>query len=75
MVEYIEPALRRGLADPHPYVRRVCVMGLLKLWRLLADRGAHEETEGDDTLYSHKGIVAALEKALYDQDPQVNPKP
>ena len=70
MVEYIEPALQQGLADPQPYVRRVCVMGLLKLWGLLAERQPQQEGQ-DDTLYSHKGIVSALHKALCDPDPQV----
>ncbi|KAL8433141.1 hypothetical protein ACSSS7_004118 [Eimeria intestinalis] len=42
MVEYIEPALRRGLQDSQPYVRRVCVMGLIKLWHLLQQRGEQQ---------------------------------
>ncbi|KAL8271920.1 hypothetical protein Esti_004044 [Eimeria stiedai] len=84
MVEYIEPALRRGLQDPQPYVRRVCVMGLIKLWQLLQQRGeqtaaaaeaaaapAAAAGESQDTsLYTHQGIVAALTRALYDSDPQ-----
>ncbi|XP_026193608.1 AP-4 complex subunit beta-1 [Cyclospora cayetanensis] len=72
MIEYIEPALQRGLSDPHPYVRRVCVMGLVKLWRLLGSKKEEEEGVGEETsLYSHSGIAAALHKALYDTDPQV----
>lgn len=73
MVEYIEPALRKGLADPHPYVRRVCVIGLLKLWLLLTDSAQPQlqDPTPTDSLYSYGGIVAALNKALYDQDPQV----
>lgn len=72
MIEYIEPALRKGLTDNHPYVRRVCVMGLVKLWRLMAERADVEcHEENDDSLYHRSGLVAALKKALYDADAQV----
>lgn len=72
MVEYIEPALSKGLADNHPYVRRVCVMGLVKLWRLITDRSeAENQEENEDSLYHRSGMVNALKKALYDADAQV----
>lgn len=34
MLEYVEPAVRRGLADRSGYVRRTAAIGVLKLWHL-----------------------------------------
>lgn len=33
VVEYIQPSVEEGLKDPDPYVRRIAVIGLLKLFR------------------------------------------
>ncbi|KAL8435614.1 hypothetical protein Efla_005959 [Eimeria flavescens] len=66
MAEYIEPALRMGLQDPHPYVRRVCIMGLLKLWLLLSQRAAHEQQPAAAAAAAPAAAAAAAEAA----DPQ-----
>lgn len=34
MIEYVEPAVRRGLTSRSGYVRRTATIGVLKLWHL-----------------------------------------
>lgn len=49
MVEYICDPLKRSLTDPHAYVRKTGVMGVLKMWHL--DVQAFEQENFVDTLY------------------------
>eukprot|EP00559_Dactyliosolen_fragilissimus_P003996 CAMPEP_0184858358 /NCGR_PEP_ID=MMETSP0580-20130426/3480_1 /TAXON_ID=1118495 /ORGANISM="Dactyliosolen fragilissimus" /LENGTH=1088 /DNA_ID=CAMNT_0027354473 /DNA_START=179 /DNA_END=3445 /DNA_ORIENTATION=+ len=49
MVEYIAEPLKRSLQDPHAYVRKTAVMGMLKLHDL--DSEAFEEGKYVDILY------------------------
>jgi AP-4 complex subunit beta-1 len=49
MLEYISEPVRRGLTDPHAYVRKTAVLGALKVYRM--DREAFADANFTDTLY------------------------
>ncbi|KEP61139.1 UNVERIFIED_CONTAM: HEAT repeat-containing protein [Hammondia hammondi] len=68
MLEYIEPAARKGASDPSPYVRRAAVMGMLKVCKLLQEMMATDE---ESSLQRIDEIRQRLHEALFDDDPQV----
>ncbi|EPR57314.1 HEAT repeat-containing protein [Toxoplasma gondii GT1] len=68
MLEYIEPAARKGASDPSPYVRRAAVMGMLKVCKLLQELMATDE---ESSLQRIDEIRQRLHEALFDDDPQV----
>mmetsp|Transcript_4549 Transcript_4549/g.8531 ORF Transcript_4549/g.8531 Transcript_4549/m.8531 type:complete len:786 (+) Transcript_4549:231-2588(+) len=60
LIEYLTDPLQRALDDPHPYVRRTAVMGVLKLYHM------------DDTVVEQLNLMSSLHHlALHDQDAQV----
>ncbi|KFG41821.1 HEAT repeat-containing protein, partial [Toxoplasma gondii FOU] len=67
MLEYIEPAARKGASDPSPYVRRAAVMGMLKVCKLLQELMATDE---ESSLQRIDEIRQRLHEALFDDDPQ-----
>ncbi|CBZ50888.1 putative beta-adaptin-like protein [Neospora caninum Liverpool] len=68
MLEYIEPAARKGMADASPYVRRAAVMGMLKVCKLLQEVMSTDE---ESTRQRIDDIRQRLDEALFDDDPQV----
>uniref|UniRef100_A0A0G4H631 Beta-adaptin appendage C-terminal subdomain domain-containing protein n=1 Tax=Chromera velia CCMP2878 TaxID=1169474 RepID=A0A0G4H631_9ALVE len=60
MMEYLEPAVRRGMEDPNPYVRKTAVMGVVKLFRI-----APSATRESD-------LIQSLYTMVNDGDPMVS---
>ncbi|PHJ16769.1 heat repeat-containing protein, partial [Cystoisospora suis] len=71
MLEYIEPAARRGLEDKSPYVRRAALMGMLKIYKLLEEmlETSSSEREEEDVRGRMREIKTKLHLSLYDEDP------
>ncbi|PFH36721.1 HEAT repeat-containing protein [Besnoitia besnoiti] len=68
MLEYIEPAARKGMSDRSPYVRRAAVMALLKACKLLQEIMPTDEEGARQRI---EDIRQRLYDALLDEDSQV----